>query len=220
MTAALSPYAAKWRLLPAEMYQEFGEAYEKLGPGFFKFYNQQMPHNGRIVKHVIGVTGKVTELTEKLWHINTELWVGLRGVLTGIEQLLETFLHYLANSLQSVLDKKLLAKPEMVQDLKRVHAAVQSAHDGYEKNYELCHTKYMSSLRKQFNGMQALHKKAQAAVTKKEKRHAQTKFETLYDASNAKLVKIMKRYWNQSLKVYYANWKLYSDAFLAVLKQM
>lgn len=241
----LSPFADAWRQLPAELYREFGAAYATLGPGFFAIYKPQAAHNADVVKRACGVRGDLDAMVHRLWVLARDLWRGLRDVLTGIEQKLETFLNFLAESLETAVQRHGLETAEIRASVRDLYAAVRSADAGYETNYVVCRANYMRALRRQINGMAALQRACcQADKEEAEQQRQQqqvllddaeslgndtekkvvdvrqAEFEKFFDKTNKVLVDCVRKYWRDALKVYHTRWPMYSAAFLAILKRV
>lgn len=221
MDYPLGTYAAAWRQLAAELFIDFGHTYTQLLHGFFRSYRHQMQHNAHVIVSVVGIDGDVPALVRQLWQLGVHLWAGLRMELSSIEQELEAFLHYLANTMEHSLEPQLSSRWDIRQSLVELHSAIRSADGGYERNYERCRANYMRALRRQLNEMQSLHRKAATVIAFPADRSSmRSSFAENCEQSHANLNKVLQAYWSESISVFRGNWKRYGTELMIVLVEM
>lgn len=218
----LAPYAAEWRLLTVELFCSFSEHYAKLSHAFFAWFRAQQHSNAAIIIGEVGVLGReLPAAVRLLWKLATELWVGLRGILSDIERTLESYLVFLGNALRRSLPRRLRNDAAVRELHEETRRAIRAADAGYERNYERCWANYMREVRRQVNGLEELCWQAwevrEYAVGRT---LMQERMREFYTGQNRRLLEVMRSYWDTSMVVYGVNWKRYCAAFVGVLKEM
>lgn len=222
MDLPLAPYAADWRLLTVELFCAFSESYVKLSRAYFSWFRAQQRTNAAIVCGQIGVIGaELPAAVRRLWQLAADLWLGLRGILSDIEQLLESYLVFLGDALRRSLPERLRDDAAVAELHAETRRAVEAADDGYERNYERCRAMYMREVRRQVNGVEALCRQAWEVRDYAVGRTLmQARLEEFFGGQNRRLLAVMRTYWDASMVVYGANWRRYCAAFVGVLREM